>query len=93
MTTKDGDKLLSTHKEITLRIDKSLVLKDGYAKDFAKSMVGAKAGDKKTFAIELLDSVASPELRDKTVQAELDIKEIKTLRLPELTPEVLEELG
>lgn len=93
MTTRDGDRVLSTHKEITLRIDKRLVLKDGYAKEFAQSVVGASPGDKKTFTIDLLDTVAAPELRNKSVQAELDIKEIKSLRLPELTTEFLESLG
>src|SRR5581483_7250112 len=54
---------------------------------------GAKAGDKKEFTITLLDTVANPLLQGKTVQAELDIKEVKALRLPELTEGFLERHG
>jgi trigger factor len=93
MTTRDGEQELSNHKEITIRVDKRLALKDGYCDDFADAVAGAQAGDKKAFSITLLDSVANPLLQGKTVQAELDIKEVKSLRLPELTESFLERIG
>jgi len=93
LITRDGKQILSTHKEITIRIDSRLALKDGYCDKFAEAVAGAKAGDKKHFTITLLDTVANPQLQGKTVEAELDIKEVKTLRLPELNDGFLERLG
>ena len=93
LITRDGDQVLSTHKEITIRVDKRLALKDGYCDNFADSVAGARAGDKKHFTITLIDSVANPLLQGKTVDAELDIKEVKALRLPELTEGFLERHG
>jgi trigger factor len=93
MTTRDGDRVLSTHKEITIRIDPRLALKDGMAEHFADQVKGAGAGDMRTVAIRLSDAVAEESLRGKTVQAQFDVKEIKRLRLPELTHEFLHEFG
>jgi trigger factor len=93
MATKDGDRELSTHKEISLRIDPRLALKDGVAERFGEQLKGAKAGDKRTIEIRLTDAVAEPSLRGKTVQAQLEVKEVKSLRIPELTQEFLEKFG
>jgi trigger factor len=93
LVTRDGEQDLSRHNEITIRVDKRLALKDGYCDNFADAVAGAKAGDKRTFSIKLLDSVANPLLQGKEVQAELDIKEVKALRLPELTEPFLERIG
>ena len=93
LVTRDSDHLLSTHKGITIRVDKRLALKDGYCDNFADAVAGAKAGDKKSFTITLLDSVANASLQGKTVQAELDVKEVKALHLPELTEAYLDRLG
>jgi trigger factor len=43
--------------------------------------------------IKLSDAAATAELRGKTVKATLNIKEVKSQRLPELTPEFLERFG
>ncbi len=63
LVTRDGEQELSRHSEITIRVDKRLALKDGYCDNFADSVAGAKAGDKRTFSIKLLDSVANPLLQ------------------------------
>jgi trigger factor len=63
------------------------------AERFGEQVKGANAGDQRTVDITLTDSAASPELRGKSVQAQFDIKEIKKLRLPELTHEFLHEFG
>jgi trigger factor len=91
MTTKLGDRVLSTHKEITLRVDPRLALKDAVAEHFGDKMKGAKAGDQRTVELHLLDTAAEANLRGQTIQAALDIKEVKTMRLPELTPAFIEE--
>jgi trigger factor len=93
MTARDGDRELSKHKEITIRIDPRLALKDGVCEDFGEVVKGANAGDTRTITIKLTDATADESLRGKTVQAVLEIKEIKKLRLPELTEEFLQEFG
>ena len=60
---------------------------------FAEQVQGAKAGDAKVVDIELSTAVADAGLRGKTVKATFDIKDVKTLRLPELTHEFLHTFG
>jgi trigger factor len=93
MTTRDVDRVLSSHKDIVVRVDPRLALKDGVAEHFGEAVKGASAGDKRFVDITLTDSAAEPSLRGKKVQAEFDVKEVKTLRLPELTHEFLHEFG
>jgi trigger factor len=54
---------------------------------------GASAGETRTIDIRLTDSVGDAALRGKPVQAVLEIKEVKGLRLPELTHEFLHQFG
>src|SRR5262249_21170285 len=68
-------------------------LKDGVADDFGAKMKGAKAGDSRVVDIVLSDAVAAPNLRGTKVSATFQIKEVKSLRLPELTEELLERYG
>jgi trigger factor len=91
MTTKFADQVIGTANEITLRIDDTVTFKDGVASKFAEQTVGAKAGDTRTVDITMTDGVADENLRGKTVQATLNVKDVKSLRLPELTEEFLQE--
>jgi trigger factor len=93
MTTRFGDRILSTHKEITVRVDPQLALKDGVATNFGAVMTGANGGDSRTIEITLSESAADAVLRGKAVQSTFDIKEIKSLRLPELTHDFLHTFG
>ena len=54
---------------------------------------GAKTGDVKKIEIKLSDAAATENLRGKTVDATLTVKEVKTLRMPELTEEFLHKFG
>jgi trigger factor len=82
---------LNEVKEARLRVVKQLVLTDGVAKDFAKNLVGAKAGDERTVEIAVSEQVANVALRGKTIQATMKILDVKYIRLPEVTPELLRE--
>jgi trigger factor len=93
VVTRDGDRVLSTLTEQQFRIDKQLAFKDGIAAKFADQVKGANAGDKRVVDIALSSAVADANLRGKTVQATFDIKDVKTLRLPELTHEFLHTFG
>jgi len=43
--------------------------------------------------MELSSQSANPELRGKTVKMEMAIKDVKTIRLPEMTEEFLKQYG
>ena len=89
-STLDG-KVLGTAKELVLRCDDSVSFRDGIASKFGEQMKGAKAGDKRTVDVQLTEAVANEQLRGKSVKAELEVKDVKSLRLPELTDEFLQE--
>jgi trigger factor len=93
ITTKLGEQTLNEVKEVRIKVDPRLALKDGVAEDFGKQMTGAKAGDAKTVDIKLSDAVANQALRGQTVKATFKIQDVKTVRLPELTPDILEQFG
>ena len=93
MTTHYGVEIIGTAKEITIRIDDTVTFRDGVAAKFGEQTVGASAGDKKELEIAMTDAVAMEKLRGQTVKAILDIKDVKKMRLPELTPEFLENFG
>jgi trigger factor len=90
---KDGDTELNKVTDIRLRVEKKLALEDGVAEDFGKTMEGAKAGDTRAVSITLSHELNNETLRGKAVQAAFTVKEVKTVRLPELTPDVLAEYG
>jgi trigger factor len=93
VVTRDGDRVVSTIKEAQFRIDRKLAFKDAVAPRFAEQVRGANPGDKKVVDITLSTAAADADLRGKTVQATFEIKDVKTLRLPELTHEFLHTFG
>jgi trigger factor len=93
LTSRDDARVIGQLKETQFRVEPQLVFKDGVAERFAEQTKGAKAGDVRKIDIKMLDSVADLSLKGKTVQATLEIKEVKALRLPELTHEFLHEFG
>jgi trigger factor len=90
VTFRDGSRIFGELKEATFQVEKQLAFKDGLARRFGAMMKGAKSGDKRVLDVEL-SSAAAEGQAGKTIQAEFDIKDVKTVRLPELTPEFLEE--
>jgi trigger factor len=93
MVTRFGDRVISQLKEFQIRVDSRLAFKDGVAERFGEQVQGTNPGDSRVIDIKLSDGVAEPGLRGQTVQATLDIKDVKTIRLPELTPEFLRRFG
>lgn len=79
--------------EATVRVNKQLAFKDGIAENFAEQVQGARVGDTRAVNVTLSSAAADPNLRGKTVEAVLTIKDIKTVILPELTHEFLHTFG
>jgi trigger factor len=93
VTTRAGDRVLGSTKEALIQVGPQLVFRDGVAERFGEQVVGARAGETRQVDLTLSDRVAEPELRGQTVQALFEIKDVKQLRLPELTHELLHEFG
>lgn len=91
LTSKWGDKVIGTAKEVTLRIDETVAFKDGVAENFAKQVAGAKAGDTRDIDIKMTEAASQPALRGQAVQATVEVKEVKSLRMPELSEEFLSQ--
>jgi trigger factor len=86
---KAGEREIGKLHEATLRVNKQLAFKDGLAVHFAEQIKGAKVGDVREVDIKLSSAAADPSLRGQLVKAILTIKDVKTVILPELTPEFL----
>lgn len=93
LVVTDGDKQLSKATELNVRVERKLALTDGVVEDFAKKVAGAKAGDTRDLPIKLAETVADQTLKGKTVTGKLSVKEVKTIRLPDLTPDLLDRFG
>jgi trigger factor len=90
--SRDG-KELNKLTEVRLKADKKLALSDGVADDFAAKMTGAKPGDTRTVDITLSQQMTNESLRGAKVQGAFTVKDVKTVRLPELTADVLDQFG
>jgi trigger factor len=93
MITNYGIEIIGSAKEVTIRIEDTVAFRDGVANDFGAQTVGANPGDKKVVDINMTAGVAVEKLKGQTVKATLDVKDVKKLRMPELTPEFLENFG
>jgi trigger factor len=93
LAIRDGDHVLSTYKELQILIEPRLVLKDALAEHFGDQVKGANAGDTRVVELTVSQAAADPALRGRKVQATFEVKEVKALRLPELTPEFLGTYG
>jgi trigger factor len=88
---KFGDKVINKLEEVRFKIEKQLALSDGVAEDFGARMNGAKPGDVRTVDITLSQEIGVEQLRGRKVQATFTIKDVKAVRPPELTRELLED--
>lgn len=90
---KNGDEVISQSDEEVIRIRPALSFRDGKIEKFDKVMSGVKAGETREGKAKLSDDAPNEALRGKTVTAVFEVLEVKKLELPELTPELLEDLG
>jgi trigger factor len=93
LTTRYHDREVGSAKELTLRVDDTVTFRDGVIAHFADKMVGAKAGERREADIQMTAAVAQADLKGQTVTANFEIKDVKKMRLPELTEEFLAPFG
>jgi trigger factor len=78
--------------ERRIKVEKQFALADGVAPDFGAKLTGAKAGDERMVEITLSQEIESAQWRGQKVQALFKIHDIKETRMPEITPDLLEEV-
>ncbi|MCE5303554.1 MAG: trigger factor [Planctomycetaceae bacterium] len=93
LTFKHDDKVLSSADEEVIRIRPTLSFRDGKIEHFDTLMSGVRAGETREGEIQLSEDAPNVELRGKKAKAVFKVLEVKKLEVPELTPELLEELG
>jgi len=93
ITSRADGKQVAHEEEEVVRIRPRLSFTDGHVDGFDKLMTGVKAGDKRTAEVELTGDAPNAELRGKKVAVEFEVLDVKQLKLPELTPEFLKEIG
>jgi trigger factor len=90
---KDGDRVLSQADEAEIVVREKLSFADAELPGFAKLVAKAKPGTTVTATVRISDEAALEDVRGKDVTMELTVLDIKRLELPEMTSELLEELG
>jgi trigger factor len=93
LTFKHGSDELSSSKEEVIRIRPVLSFRDGKIEDFDKLMKGVKGGETREGTAKLSADAPNESLRGRQITAVFDVLEVKKLELPQLTPELLEDLG
>jgi trigger factor len=93
ITSRDGDRVLGSVKEASVTVNRQLAFKDGLAEHFAEQVRGSNPGDTRVVDVTMSSAAADPNLRGKNVQSTFAVKDVKTVRLPELTHEFLHRFG
>ena len=70
-----------------------LSFRDGKIENFDGLMAGVRAGETRQGEAQLSDDAPNAALRGQKVTAIFEVLEVKKLEVPELTPELLDELG
>ncbi|MEM6798880.1 MAG: trigger factor [Planctomycetota bacterium] len=93
VTTTAAGEAVAKEEELVVRINDTLSFSDGTLEGFGELMTGAAADEKKSAKLTLTQDAPNVELRGKEVDLELEVLEVKRLKLPELTEDFLQELG
>lgn len=89
----DGDTVLSQATDLELVVRPKLSFADAELAGFDALVGGVRTGTPVTATLTVSSEAAVESLRGKEVTLELTVVDVKQLELPELTPELLEELG
>jgi trigger factor len=93
ITFKAGEQVLSSAAEEVIRIRPVLSFRDGRIEGFDRLMAGVRAGETRQADATLTQDAPNEALRGQTVGGSFEVLEVKKLEVPELTSELLDELG
>jgi trigger factor len=88
----DGKQLARAEEEV-IRIRPVLSFRDGTIENFDELMKGVKADETRESTIKIVEDAPNVALRGQEVTAVFEVQEVKQLELPELTPEMLDDMG
>ncbi len=86
-------KLLSVIEEASVTLSNKLSLADAVMEDFGAVVVGATEGDKLSTKLKISDQASNTALRGAVIDVTIEIVEIRRLKISELSPAMLSELG
>jgi trigger factor len=89
----DGDNVLSEATDLELVVRPRLSFADAELKGFDTLVAKARTGTPVTATLTVSDEAAVESLRGKDVTVELTVIDVKQLELPELSSDLLDELG
>jgi trigger factor len=93
LTFKHGDGVLSSAAEEVIRLRPVLSFRDGKIEGFDQAMAGVRAGETRELTMQISEDAPNAALRGQQVAGVFEVLEVKKLQLPDLTPDLLEELG
>lgn len=89
---RDG-KTLNEAKEIQFRLQPELRFQDGSVPNVGETLVGVKPGETRETDAQIGSSSPDPELRGQTIRVAFEVKDLKSLRLPEVDGGFLNRIG
>jgi trigger factor len=93
LTFKHGEQVLASANEEVIRLRPVLSFRDGKIEKFDELMAEVRGGQTRQAEAVLSDDAPNTALRGQKVTAVFEVLEVKKLEMPELTPELLDELG
>lgn len=93
VVSKLDGKEIAKAEEISVRLRDTLSFQDANWEEFGQTLVGAKAGDKKTGKATVSEEADNEELKGKELDLEIEVLEVKRLNLPEMDAEFLKKIG
>ncbi len=93
LTFKHGETVLSSATEEVIRLRPVLSFRDGKIEGFDQAMTGVRAEETRELTTQLSEDAPNAALRGQQVTGVFEVLEVKRLQLPELTPDLLQELG
>ena len=88
-----ADRLIAESSGEVIRIKKVLGFLDAEIPNFDELMVGVRPGDVRQCMVHVSPNSPDLTLRDTDVLATFTVREVKRLRVPELSPELLAQWG
>jgi trigger factor len=93
VTVSDGDDTVNEVAEQSICIRPTLSFRDGKIEKFDKLMKGVKSGESREAEMQLSGDAQNEELAGKKVSVKFEVLDVKTFEPPELTKDLLDELG
>lgn len=93
LTFRQGDQVLSTLTDEEIEVRKVLSFVDGRLEDFNTLVVGKSAGDKVSGKVKISADAQNEALRGQEVEVDIEIHEVRAVKLPELDEGFLDRIG